>query len=135
MNGILLDTDTCVDLLRDEPGAVAWARGHSPSEFAASILTRYELLYGVECCDPRRRERERAKVLLFLSAVREAPFTRQVADLAARIRADLRRSGESIGAIDLLLAATALTENRTLATRNEKEFARVPGLSCLNWSH
>jgi len=61
MSGLLLDTDTCVELLRGNACVVAQAREHSPAELAASVLTGYELLYGVERCQPERREQERGK--------------------------------------------------------------------------
>lgn len=37
-----------------------------------------------------------------------------------------------IGAHDLLIAATAITNHCQLATRNIKEFSRIPGLSIIS---
>jgi tRNA(fMet)-specific endonuclease VapC len=49
------------------------------------------------------------------------------------IRAGLERSGQSIGALDLLIAAHARSIPLTLATNNTREFARVPRLLVENW--
>ncbi len=51
----------------------------------------------------------------------------------AEIRALLEKSGNSIGANDLLIAATALNKNATLVTHNINEFSRVPGLNIEDW--
>jgi tRNA(fMet)-specific endonuclease VapC len=39
-----------------------------------------------------------------------------------------------IGALDMLIAAHALSLNLPLATNNVREFSRVPGLRVLNWA-
>lgn len=50
------------------------------------------------------------------------------------IRAGLERSGTTIGPLDMLIAAHALSLGTTLVTNNEKEFRRVSGLRCENWA-
>jgi tRNA(fMet)-specific endonuclease VapC len=68
-----------------------------------------------------------------LAAVTVLPFGATEAQQAARIRAELERAGEPIGPYDILIAATALAHGGRLATRNVKEFGRVPGLSLEDW--
>ena len=46
----------------------------------------------------------------------------------AAVRGQLRRDGNLIGDMDLLIASTALVNNLTLVTRNRRHFDRVPGL-------
>jgi tRNA(fMet)-specific endonuclease VapC len=50
-----------------------------------------------------------------------------------RIRADLAARGTPIGPNDLLIAATALSNNVILVTHNSSEFSRVPGLRLEDW--
>jgi tRNA(fMet)-specific endonuclease VapC len=45
----------------------------------------------------------------------------------------LEAAGTPIGAMDLLIAAHALSEGVTLVTTNVREFTRVPGLRIENW--
>ncbi|MGP0017387.1 MAG: PIN domain-containing protein [Candidatus Sulfotelmatobacter sp.] len=45
--------------------------------------------------------------------------------------ADLESSGDMIGSHDLILAATALEHGSTVATFNQRHFARVPGLNVI----
>ncbi len=49
-------------------------------------------------------------------------------DQFAVLRADLRRRGQLIPDLDLLIAATALSHDLALLTRNVRHFARIPGL-------
>lgn len=51
----------------------------------------------------------------------------------ARLYASLVRSGQMIGAMDLLIATHALVEDAPLVTKNAKHFSRVPGLRVLSY--
>lgn len=51
----------------------------------------------------------------------------------ARIRTSLERVGQTIGGMDLLIAAHAMAENSVLVTNNAHEFLRVPGLAVEEW--
>ena len=49
------------------------------------------------------------------------------------LRAALVRRGESIGSLDTLIAAHALSVNAVLVTNNTREFSKVQGLQLENW--
>ena len=53
---------------------------------------------------------------------------------AGAIRADLERKGTPIGPYDILIAAQALRRDALLVTANMREFKRVIGLRCEDWS-
>lgn len=50
------------------------------------------------------------------------------------MRAGLERAGTPIGPLDTLIAAHALALGARLVTRNEREFARVPGPEVESWA-
>ncbi len=50
-----------------------------------------------------------------------------------QVRQALEAAGESIGAMDLLIAAHALGLDATLVTNNLAHFRRVPGLNVTDW--
>lgn len=129
----LLDTDTCIHLLRGHGAVVAEAARHSPLNLAISAITRFELLYGVECCPPAWKIKESSKVRLLLENLLILPFTGETSSYAATIRASLEADGNPIGPMDLLIAATALENSLPIVTNNLEEFRRVPGLLCLTW--
>ncbi|MFZ4777716.1 MAG: type II toxin-antitoxin system VapC family toxin [Terrimicrobiaceae bacterium] len=129
----LLDTDTCIHLLRGNLAVVARAERHSPGDLAISAITRFELLYGVERCTPAWKVKESGKVRLLLENLVILPFTGETSPHAATIRASLEAAGHPIGPMDVLIAATALENDLPLVTNNLDEFQRVPRLSCLTW--
>ena len=127
----LLDTDTCIGVLRQKPGMVEKLSRLAPADVAVSMVTIYELFCGVEkAADPAR---ERGKVERFISAIAELPLERAAAQTAAQVRAELERQGTVIGPYDLLIAGQALAGNLTLVTGNLAEFRRVPGLKIESW--
>lgn len=73
--------------------------------------------------------RAKASRILEESAIFE-PFTRALADDAARIQFELRREGKVLGWHDLQIAATALAHNESLVSA-DAGFAIVPGLDVL----
>jgi tRNA(fMet)-specific endonuclease VapC len=72
-------------------------------------------------------------VLGFAANTAILPFGAAEARAAAAIRVALSNGGRAIGATDVLIAATALTNGCTLVTRNRREFDRVPGLEVEDW--
>jgi tRNA(fMet)-specific endonuclease VapC len=50
-----------------------------------------------------------------------------------RVRHELERAGQSIGAMDLLIAAHAFALAATLVTNNLAHFRRISGLSLARW--
>ncbi|ONZ89863.1 PIN domain-containing protein, partial [Burkholderia cenocepacia] len=50
-----------------------------------------------------------------------------------RLRAELEKQGQLIGANDMLIAAHALAVDAVLVTDNTAEFTRVAGLPVENW--
>ena len=83
----LLDTDTCIGVLRQRPGVVQRLSQVAPTDCAVSMVTVYELFCGVaKAQDPAK---ERLKVERFISAIIELPLDRTAADGGA----DSRRLG------------------------------------------
>lgn len=59
---------------------------------------------------------------------------RKSLDCAANIYADLRKRGELIGEVDILIAGIAIANGMGVATGNVKHFARISGLHVENWT-
>ena len=127
----LLDTDTCIDILRGADTVLDRAKDVSPDDCAVSTVTAYELLTGAEKC--RSPASERAKVEVFLSNLHELSFDHAAANRTAQIRSDLERRGLMIGPYDVMLAGQALAEGLVLVTSNTDEFRRVKGLRTADW--
>jgi tRNA(fMet)-specific endonuclease VapC len=127
----LLDTNTCISLMRGHPKTLSRITPLAPSDCAVSTVTTYELYTGVEKC--ARPTVERAKVDRLLKTLIVLSFDPTAAQEAAKVRATLESEGVSIGPYDLLLAGQAIALSLTLVTGNSREFARVSGLAIEEW--
>ena len=128
---VLVDTDLLVDRERDSDDREL-EQLVGDEEAAISVITVSELLHGVHRATGTRRVRRRAIVERLLAAFEPLPITQPVARVHAEIWADLRDRGKVLAAHDLWIAATAVTYGLGLATRNGRDFARVPGLRVLS---
>jgi len=128
----LLDTDICIYLIRKRPPEVLERfRQHSPQDVAISIITLFELEYGVQKSQyPKRSKDALAKFLLPLNLIN---LDRSSAIEAAIIRAQLEKKGMPMGPYDLLIVGLARSRDMTLVTNNIKEFERVDRLHLENW--
>ena len=129
----MLDTNVCVYIIRNKsPDLLQKLAQHSPSDVCISSITAAELQYGVQkSSQPVQNQQALDRFLIPLAII---DFGHRAARAYGRIRADLERSGMSIGALDTLIASHAMAENLTLVTNNVGEFSRVPGISLVDWS-
>jgi tRNA(fMet)-specific endonuclease VapC len=129
----MLDTDTCSYIMkRSNSGVLKRLGALSVSDVCISVITKSELLFGVEV-SPRRQQDE-AALDAFLNYIEVLDFPDRASQHYARIRADLRRQGSMIGANDLFIAAHARSLGLTLVTNNTREFGRVSRLAIENWT-
>jgi tRNA(fMet)-specific endonuclease VapC len=61
------------------------------------------------------------------------PLTNEVVQTYGKLRTHLQVSGNTIGALDTLIAAQALSLDATVVTSNLQEFRRVPNLRVEDW--
>jgi tRNA(fMet)-specific endonuclease VapC len=129
----MLDTDTCSYIMkRSHPQVLKRLQAVPVSDVCMSVITKAELLYGVEVSP--RRSQDAAALAAFLPYVEALELPDDAALPYAEIRADLKRRGALIGANDLFIAAHALALGLTLVTNNTAEFDRVKGLTLENWT-
>jgi len=128
----MFDTNACIQHL-DNPACSVGLKmiDHWQDDFAVSAVTEFELYYGA--LRSNRPDEEVAKVRDFLLRFERVPFASHVAHLAADLRVELERRGQTIGPFDLQIAATAIIRKATLVTHNVKEFSRVPHLQWEDW--
>lgn len=132
-----LDTSVLVDFLRetgrDEPGpATRFLEGVSDEEeLAVSVHVACELAAGAE--RSKRPDQERERIRRLLEQVRIVYPDARFPPAYGRLSAWLEGRGQRISAMDLLIATAAVVEEAALATRNAKDFTRVPGLRVLGY--
>lgn len=128
----LLDTNICIALLKGEDrGLIKKVQERSPTEFHLCSVVKGELLYGAH-----KSQKVAANLTVlkkFFAQFHSLSFDDAAAEFYGTVRALLTKMGTPIGANDLLIASIAQTNRLTILTRNEREFVRVPGLSCETW--
>jgi len=129
----MLDTATCSYIMkRSSQPVMKRLRAIPVASVCISVITKSELLYGVEV-SPRRMQ-DATALQAFLPHVEVLEFQDDAATHYAQIRADLRKRGQMIGANDLFIAAHARSLGLTLVTNNIAECSRVKGLTLQNWT-
>ncbi len=128
----LLDTNTVSFALRGRaPRAVDRLRATDRRDVAVSVVTAMELRFGIA---KNPSTRVRAVVEQFLDTIEVLPIDRAVEGPYGRLRSALERMGRPIGCLDTIIAAHALAIRAVLVTNNAREFGRVRGLRCEDWT-
>ena len=129
---IMLDTNICVYILKDHPEYIRKKFNQLESVHMSAIVVS-ELWYGVENSPVRLQAARRKQVKAFLALLTVHDWDEKAAEQYGRLRAQLRKKGELIGNMDLLIAAHALNLDAVLVTNNTHEFERIPNLKLENW--
>ena len=128
----LLDTNTASYVIKGNfPRVRARLLKVPMAEVGISVITEAELRFGVA----RRPEATVLKRVVeeFLLRVEILPWNSEAARQYARIRTILEKEGESMGNLDLLIAAHAVAAEVVLVT-HDHVFRRVKGLKVEDWS-
>ncbi|OGT66901.1 MAG: hypothetical protein A3I12_02325 [Gammaproteobacteria bacterium RIFCSPLOWO2_02_FULL_38_11] len=102
-----------------------------PSQICISSITEAELLYGLE----KRPDIKGLKIVIseFLLRSNILPWDEEAAKHYAEIRASLEKKGKTLGNMDMLIAAHALSVQATLVT-NDRAFQQLKHLKTENWA-
>ncbi len=126
----LLDTDTCIGLLKGDPHVVeCWRKCMEQCALPAMVIG--ELYYGASKSVSRKAETER--VDHFVQAFKAIAPTVNSMRKFGEIKGSLEAAGTRLADADLIIASTALDSAMTLVTGNTSHYARIDGLSLENW--
>ena len=130
----LLDTSVYSQPIRKAPLRSVqrkWA-ALGDGSLSTSVICEAEVFQGLEATGSERLWRAYGSVLR--GRVHVLPVDIRVAEHYARVQAASTRIGRSRPEFDLLIAATALVHELTLATCNVRHFEGIDGLSVEDWS-
>ena len=134
--GTLIDASVLTAAERGDLDLERLLRGERSDEapVALAAITASELLHGVYRLPPGVR---RARAELFVNGVLAElpviPFDMNVARVHATLGAELRARGTTIGAHDLIIAATAVSLGYDVAARDLRSFPKIRGLELRRW--
>lgn len=129
----LLDTDICIYIMNKRPAEViARFKQYDVGDVGLSTITLSELQFGVaKSGKPKKNQQRLADFAAPFSVI---PYEEAAAKAYGDIRYQLEKQGQSIGPLDLLIAAQAKSRKLVLVTNNEREFARIDDLEVENWA-
>lgn len=126
----LLDTDTCIAILRGKKHVID-RRAEEPDDVATTWVTAAELYFGAAKSDAP--DDNRVVVDEFLDTLLVLQPDRAAAQVFGEAKALLQRAGKPLADADLFIAAIAVVSNATVVTGNKKHFGRIPGVVIEDW--
>ena len=95
-----------------------------------SIITYYEILRGIKVLSNETKIKAFHE---FMSSCNIEEIDLLIAEKAADIYDELRRTGKLVEDADILIAATAMKHGMVVVTDNTGHFKRIKGLKVENW--
>ena len=139
--GILLDTNVLSELMRAQPDetVLAWFKQQKGIRFHTCAITQAEILLGIALL-PRGKRKEGLLAAAEKMFVEDfgghcLHFDGVAATEYALLVAVRSKAGKPITTEDAQIAAIAVCQGLTLATRNEKDFVLIQGLQVVNPWH
>jgi tRNA(fMet)-specific endonuclease VapC len=131
--GSLIDTSVLIEAERGGLDLEKLLTAFPGEDWMISSVTVSELLHGgLRTAIPANRARRLKFAEATIDRFPVLAFDLLAARTHARIWAELARRGRMIGERDLLIAATALSLDYSVATRDLRSFPMIPGLQVLN---
>lgn len=127
-----LDTNTISYFLKQSPKVTAKILNTSIDNLCTTIITEFELLYGVY--NSSKVDSNIELISSFLSEFSIYNLDSGVVKLVAKEKARLKKLGTIVEDSDLLIAGICIVNDLTLVTNNLKHFKRIKGLKVEDWS-
>ncbi|HVB51772.1 MAG TPA: PIN domain-containing protein [Acidimicrobiales bacterium] len=124
---MLLDTTFLIDAERSDVSLNDVI--DDDDDIAVAAVTVAELLVGVELAKGKTRHNRQSLVDDILAALPIVDYDLEVAKAHSQLLVAVRLQGRPRGAHDLIIAATAMSSNRTVVTADQSAFSDLPGVT------
>ena len=127
----MLDTNTVSHFLRRHPNVSKRITSLPMTSLCLSVISEAELRYGLA----RKPDAINLHKVVneFLRRVEVLAWGSDVADQYGNLRTELESKGDSLGPLDMQIAAHAFSIGATLVT-NDQAFKRVKKLKVVDWT-
>lgn len=131
--GYVLDTDTLSFYLKNNENVVKKIKQiiEKESSLGITIITHYEILSGLKF---KHSEKFLKSYINFSQEINIYPLTEKSIEISSDLYATLRKKGNPLDDMDLLIAGIAIEGKQVLVTGNSSHFARIKGLKIEDWS-
>ncbi|MDG6996340.1 MAG: type II toxin-antitoxin system VapC family toxin [Nitrososphaerota archaeon] len=129
---VVLDTDIIVGLLKGNSEAIDEVRRleENGESLSTTLITAYELMKGAYISS--KPDENLARVQDSISTLRVLELSLVACEEAAKIYRQLKEKGVLIGEFDVLIAATAISNDEPLMTR-DTHFRSIKGTRIIKW--
>lgn len=131
MKRYLLDTNICIYFLKGQFEINKKIEAVGISNCFVSEITIAELKFGVENSSFKSKNQETLEK--FQNKFTILPIFKSL-DIYAKEKARLKVKGKTLDDFDLLIGASAISNNMTLVTRNLRDFDRLEGIDIEDWT-
>ena len=128
----IVDTDILIYFFKNNKKVVEKFSEISNENIFTTIINYTELLFGAY--NSINVEQNLKKFKSFLEDINVLDFDKEAAEKFSQLKTTLKREGNLIEDLDLMIASICLVNNFVLVTNNTKHFSRIEGLSVENWS-
>jgi len=138
---IILDTNVISELMRESPNETVaeWSASHKPFHLALTTISIAEIQRSLERLPKGKRRTELESS--FSHFIKQAfsgriyTFDEDAAYIYGKVSMRRERVGLNADAVDMMIAAIAISQNASIATRNVKDFEEC-GVNIINpWDY
>lgn len=123
----LVDTDWVIDHFRGVELITRKLEDAASQGIAISMISLAEIYEGIFASKNQKKSQQLLDGFLTFD-LRVLGINEDICRIFGRERANMRKEGQLIGDMDLLIASTAINYNLTILTNNKKHFEKVSGL-------
>lgn len=133
MNEVLIDTDIFSYYLKGDEKVLTNINHYLSYgfELKISLITYYEITSGLKAINAFKKLRKFESIITDSNIV--LPSLKSI-DISAEIYGELRKKGQAVDDMDLLIAGIAIENQMILITNNVKHFDKIPDLKIQNWT-
>ena len=127
----LLDTNICIFYMKGLFNLDKKIETIGNENCYISEITLAELKFGVENSDRKKKNKEALDN--FINGIKVVPIYNSL-DFYAMEKARLRKLGKTVDDFDLLIGASAVSNNMILVTNNIKHFKNIESVEIQDWT-
>ncbi len=128
---MIIDSDILIYFLKGEKRVVQELLKIAPNELYTTRINYTELLYGAY--NSSKVEENLNRFRNFLGEFTILEFDEKSSEIFSKTKAKLKKDGNIIADMDLMIASIAIANNHELVTNNQKHFKRIPQLKLIDW--
>ena len=126
MKKYVVDSDVLIYFLKGDKKAIDKLSKISLLQLYTSRINYTELMYGAY--NSSKVEKNLEVILAFLENFQILEFCKSSSHIFAQTKAKLKKSGNIIADMDLMIASIVMANDAVLITNNLKHFQRIQGL-------